>query len=173
MDAYAEFIEQLSASAKQELAIEETLKVINKTWEELDLDIVAYKYVLPCLLFCGWRLANGCLTCRQSLRVRSTEDVNKALEDNVVTLGAMKTSRYYHAFATQVDRWERTLALISETLDMLLQVQRSWMYLESIFGSSEDLRRMMPDESTYVPSRIYCLYVIVLTGFCCVAVSSM
>ena len=82
--------------------------------------------------------------------MRSTDDINQALEDNVVTLGAMKTSRYYHAFATQVDKWERTLAHVSETLDMLLQVQRAWMYLESIFGGSEDIRRMLPKESRYV-----------------------
>jgi hypothetical protein len=129
LDASAEFIEQLAASAKQELAIEDTLKKIAAVWEALDLDIGPF---------------------RTSHKIRSTEDVNQALEDNVVTLGAMKTSRYYKAFATQVDRWERTLSLISETLDMMLQVQRAWMYLESIFGTSEDIRRMLPNESTYV-----------------------
>jgi len=30
----------------------------------------------------------------------------------------------------QVDKWERTLSLILEVTEMILTVQRQWMYLE-------------------------------------------
>jgi dynein heavy chain len=52
----------------------------------------------------------------------------------------MKASPFYGAFATDLDRWEKALALISEVLDTQLTAQRQWMYLESIFMASEDIR---------------------------------
>lgn len=61
---------------------------------------------------------------------RSTEDVFTALEDNQVKLSTMKASRFVKAFEVDVDRWERTLSHILEVVEMLLQVQRQWMYLE-------------------------------------------
>ena len=46
-----------------------------------------------------------------------------------------------------LDRWEKALSLISETVEMLMGVQRKWMYLESIFVGSEDIRKQLPTES--------------------------
>ena len=42
----------------------------------------------------------------------------------------MKASRYVKAFEAEVDYWERTLSLILEVIEMILLVQRQWMYLE-------------------------------------------
>jgi len=42
----------------------------------------------------------------------------------------MKASRYVKPFEVEVDRWERTLSLIMEVIEMILTVQRQWMYLE-------------------------------------------
>ena len=62
--------------------------------------------------------------------LRGTDDVFQALEDNQVKLQTMKASRFVKAFEADVDHWERTLSLISEVVEMLLTVQRQWMYLE-------------------------------------------
>ena len=42
----------------------------------------------------------------------------------------MKASLYVKPFEAEVDRWERTLSLIMEVVEMILTVQRQWMYLE-------------------------------------------
>lgn len=42
----------------------------------------------------------------------------------------MKASRFVKPFEADVDRWERTLSHILEVTEMLLTVQRQWMYLE-------------------------------------------
>ena len=65
-------------------------------------------------------------------KIRSTEDLFQALEDHSVNVSSMKSSPYYPAFSTDLDMWEKTLALISEIIDLQLNVQRQWMYLESI-----------------------------------------
>ena len=65
-------------------------------------------------------------------RLRSTEEVFQQLEDHQVLLSTMKASRFVKAFEHDVDRWERVLSLILECVEMLLTVQRQWMYLEVI-----------------------------------------
>lgn len=36
---------------------------------------------------------------------------------------------------TEVEEWEKKLSLLSDMLDEWLTCQRSWMYLENIFGA--------------------------------------
>lgn len=45
-------------------------------------------------------------------------------------LATMKTSRFVKAFEIDVDRWERKLSQIMEIVEMVMTVQRQWMYLE-------------------------------------------
>lgn len=66
----------------------------------------------------------------ESLHPRGTEEVFQALEDNQVALSTMKASRFVKAFEKDVDYWERCLSLILEVIEMVLTVQRQWMYLE-------------------------------------------
>ena len=46
----------------------------------------------------------------------------------------------------EVEKTEKQLVLFSETLEEWLNVQKNWMYLESIF-SSPDIQRQLPQES--------------------------
>ncbi|XP_053403795.1 dynein axonemal heavy chain 2-like isoform X4 [Mercenaria mercenaria] len=124
-DQYAESINEVSGAATKELAIEQALDAISQTWNVTEMDIAPYK---------------GCF------KVRSTDEVFLALEDNQVQLSTMKASRFVKAFEQEVDKWERTLSHILEVVEMLLTVQRQWMYLENIF-LGEDIRKQLPRES--------------------------
>jgi len=42
----------------------------------------------------------------------------------------MKASRFVKAFETEVDQWERQLSHVLEVIEMILTVQRNWIYLE-------------------------------------------
>uniref|UniRef100_G1RF97 Dynein axonemal heavy chain 2 n=1 Tax=Nomascus leucogenys TaxID=61853 RepID=G1RF97_NOMLE len=128
MDQHVEKIGEISASAAKELAIEVSLQNIAKTWDVIQLDIVPYKD-------------------KGHHRLRGTEEVFQALEDNQVALSTMKASRFVKAFEKDVDHWERCLSLILEVIEMILTVQRQWMYLENIF-LGEDIRKQLPNEST-------------------------
>lgn len=54
----------------------------------------------------------------------------QALEDNQVSLSTMKASHFVRAFEQEVDRWERQLSVVLEVTEMVLTVQRQWIYLE-------------------------------------------
>ncbi|XP_077826327.1 dynein axonemal heavy chain 2 isoform X1 [Macaca mulatta] len=127
MDQHVEKIGEISASATKELAIEVALQNIAKTWDVTQLDIVPYKD-------------------KGHHRLRGTEEIFQALEDNQVALSTMKASRFVKAFEKDVDHWERCLSLILEVIEMILTVQRQWMYLENIF-LGEDIRKQLPNES--------------------------
>ena len=129
LDQHAEFIGEMSGNATKELAIEVQLEAIAEVWKVLELDMVPYK------------------DSKDVFKMRSTEDIFAALEDNIVTLSTMKASKYYMVFEKQINYWEQSLSLVSEMIEIMLQVQRNWMYLENIFVGSEDIRKQLPQES--------------------------
>ena len=128
LEHHQESVSSLSTAAGKELAIEEALVKIEALWGELGLDLTDYK--------------------GEYLKLRSVDDVYAALEDNAVALSTMKASRFAAAFLGALDKWEKSLSHISETVEMVMNVQRKWMYLESIFVGSEDIRKQLPTESS-------------------------
>jgi len=130
LDQYAELISNLSAAASKELSIEESLKTISQAWSVLELDIGPYKED------------------KGYYRIKSTDAIFELLEDNQVTLSSMKASKFFLAFEKEVDYWEMTLFRVIEIIEITLQVQRQWMYLENIFVGTEDIRKQLPKEST-------------------------
>jgi dynein heavy chain, axonemal len=128
LDQHAEFIGEMSVNATKELAIEQSLAAIAEAWKVLDLDMVCCRYITQALLH-----AHACLQCSQpalplqvdyksSFKLRSTEDAFAALEDNTVTLSTMKASKFFVVFEAEITTWERTLSVVSEMLEMVLQV---------------------------------------------------
>ncbi|XP_048588102.1 dynein axonemal heavy chain 2 isoform X2 [Nematostella vectensis] len=127
LDQFGEQICEISGAASKELSIEQAISGIASIWDQVSLDIGPYKD-------------------RGHFRLKQTDEVFQQLEDNQVTLSTMKASRYVKAFEAEVDKWERTLSLILEVVEMILTVQRQWMYLENIF-LGEDIRKQLPRES--------------------------
>ncbi|KAM7377518.1 hypothetical protein PAMA_014021 [Pampus argenteus] len=126
LDKYDDKICEISGAASKELSIEQGLEDITKTWEETFLDIAPYKD-------------------EGHYRLRGTEEVFQALEDNQVILSTMKASRFAKAFEQEVDCWERRLSQVLEVIETILTVQRQWIYLENIF-QGKDIREQLPHE---------------------------
>jgi dynein heavy chain len=129
LDQQTESISALSTAASKELSIEQGLQSISDAWNILDIEIGPYKEE------------------KGYYKIKSTDSVFELLEDNQVTLSTMKASKFFKAFETQVDRWEKNLSLVVEVIEVLLQVQKQWMYLENIFVGTEDIRKQLPKES--------------------------
>uniref|UniRef100_A0A3P9PK94 Dynein axonemal heavy chain 2 n=1 Tax=Poecilia reticulata TaxID=8081 RepID=A0A3P9PK94_POERE len=121
LDHYASTISEISGAASKELSIEQ------KTWDEVYLEIAPYKDEGH------YRLGS--------------EDVFQTLDDNQVILSTMKASRFVKAFEREVDQWERRLTHVMDVIDMILSVQRNWIYLENIF-QGKDIREQLPNECT-------------------------
>eukprot|EP00752_Nemacystus_decipiens_P009956 g8879.t1 len=123
----AEFIGDLSTNANKELGIEQSLVDVEHRWKDIDIDMCEYK--------------------DKYYKIKSTEDLFQVLEEDSVQLSTIKASKFYNSFAEKIDKWEKALNGVSETVDLILNVQKKWMYLESIFMASEDICKQLPRES--------------------------
>lgn len=121
-------IQETSAYASGEAQLEGSLEKIRTDWESQNFMVLTH------------RDQHGLFI------LGSLEEIFTLLEDNQVTLQTMLGSRYIRGIQDRVDEWEKKLAVLSETLDEWLICQRTWMYLENIFGA-EDIQKQLPAES--------------------------
>jgi dynein heavy chain, axonemal len=61
-----------------------------------------------------------------------------------MNLGSMAASRHVRPFLDDVRRWEARLGGVAETIAAWMSAQRKWIYLESIFAGSDDIRQQLP-----------------------------
>ncbi|DBA02677.1 TPA: hypothetical protein N0F65_010502 [Lagenidium giganteum] len=123
-----ELVSEVSSTASGEAQIEASLMKIKHGWDQMQF---------------------VCMNHRDQKEVfilGSLEEILMLLEDNQVTLQTMMGSRYIMGVKDEVDRWNKRLSLLSETLDEWITCQRSWMYLETIF-CAEDIQKQLPVEA--------------------------
>jgi dynein heavy chain, axonemal len=126
VESQAEFISNMAVAAREELKIETDLEKITLFWEETVLIIEPYQ---------GYH------------KIAAVEDINTALTEHLMMLSSMKMSRFVDSFRPRVIQWEQLLSQVADTIEGLLGVQTKWMYLESIFVGSEDIKRKLVSES--------------------------
>ena len=57
------------------------------------------------------------------------------------------TSKYVSFFLEEVSSWQKQLSAADQVITIFLEIQRTWLHLESIFTGSEDLRKQLPEDS--------------------------
>jgi dynein heavy chain len=80
---------------------------------------------------------------KKTWKIKGTDTIFAVLEDNMGILSTQKTGLFYENFKDEIETWENNLQKVSETLEMLAQVQRQWIYLEAIFASQQDQDRQL------------------------------
>ncbi|KYM82700.1 Dynein heavy chain 2, axonemal [Atta colombica] len=127
MHNFAEQISEISNMATMELAIEVGLQHIKETWEAMPITMIPYKD-------------------RGIHKLKAIDDLIQTLEDHQVQLSSIKSTRFVESFAQEVEYWEQTLSTIGEVLEMLLVVQKGYMYLDNVF-TTEDIKKQLPKET--------------------------
>ncbi|KAH8257767.1 hypothetical protein KR038_000855 [Drosophila bunnanda] len=127
---YQDIAEQILTNAIKELQIERGVQAVVETWANMGFKTLKhYKGTEDR----GWVLG-------------PVDEIMQILEDNAMNLQSMGASQFIGPFLETVNKWERTLALISEIIDEWLLVQRKWLYLEGIFIGG-DIRTQLPEEA--------------------------
>jgi dynein heavy chain len=129
LSGMAEFVEEVVSESNKEVQIEKGLEEVERNWRNEQLNL--YKY-----------LRDGV---DRGQCLRGTEEITLLLEDNLMNICSMLSSKFVGPFLSEVTKWERRLSLIGETLDAWMTVQKKWLYLESIFIGSEDIKQQLPD----------------------------
>uniref|UniRef100_A0A7S0KGL2 Dynein-1, subspecies f n=1 Tax=Micromonas pusilla TaxID=38833 RepID=A0A7S0KGL2_MICPS len=125
---HSDAISQVSVEATQERQLESQLEKIVKRWQDVSFAVTNYKESKDTFILGG------------------LEEVFTALEDSMVTMTTILSSRFVAGIRTEVEKVEKNMNVFSDTLDEWLAVQKNWMYLESIF-SAPDIQRQLPNES--------------------------
>ena len=128
----SDMIADLVAGAIKELSIEKAIKEIESLWKSQKFSIIKYMKGVE----------------DRGLILGPIDDLTRLLEDNSMSLQSMSASRFVAAFLPAVQQWEKILSRIAEVSEIWITFQRKWMYLESIFIGSSDIRLQLPEEAT-------------------------
>eukprot|EP01132_Coremiostelium_polycephalum_P002127 gene2127-2619_t len=119
---------EVITAAQGEIALEEFLKQVREYWTTLELDLVNYQR--KCKLIRGW------------------DDLFSKLAEHLNSIAAMKMSPFYKVFEEEASSWDDKLNRVRSLLDIWIDVQRRWVYLEGIFSGSGDINQLLPVESS-------------------------
>ena len=126
---YRDEVEDIANSAVKELQIEEKLSAISDDWSDEQLTFANFK-------------ARGQIT----LQGGATTELMEKVEETLMALGSMLASRYVTPFKESVQSWVAKLSQVSDVLEVWIQVQAMWQYLEAVF-SGGDIAKQLPQES--------------------------
>ncbi|KAJ8968783.1 hypothetical protein NQ317_016728, partial [Molorchus minor] len=110
------------------MSMEKILRELNATWSEMKFEHEIHP-------------RTGCKL------LKASEELIETLEDNQVQLQNLITSKFVTHFLEEVSSWLHKLGLADQVISVWFEVQRTWMHLESIFMSSEDIRKQLPEDS--------------------------
>jgi dynein heavy chain 1, cytosolic len=121
-------VRDIIVQARGELALEEFVRQVRETWTTYPLDLVNYQN--KCRLIRGW------------------DDLFSKSSENLNSLQAMRHSPYYKEFEEEAAAWEDKLNRVQVLFDVWIDVQRQWVYLEGVFSGNNDIKHLLPTESS-------------------------
>ena len=139
LDNFTDEITKITSAAEKELTIETELRKLAEVWKEQKFGLAKY---------CKGTEDRGWI-------LRGTDEITLLLEDLGLNLQSMMASPFVRPFVEAVRKWEHRLSLIGECTEAWMQVQRKWMYLESIFVGSDDIRHQLP-QARYQKALSFC-----------------
>jgi len=123
-----EEVKNIVDKAVKEMSMEKILRDLNTTWTVMEFDHELHP-------------RTGCNL------LKASEELIETLEDNQVCLQNLITSKYIAHFLEEVSTWQNKLMIADQVITVWFEVQRTWTHLESIFMSSEDIRKQLPVDS--------------------------
>ena len=125
---YAKFLNGVIRQAQGEMALEQFIGEVKDYWVAFELELVNFQN--KCRLIRGW------------------DALFEKLDENLAQLLSMKQSPYFQVFAEEAGTWDKRLTQLRLVLDIWIDVQRRWVYLEGIFIGSADIKLQLPNEYT-------------------------
>lgn len=123
-----EEVKNIVDKAVKEMSMEKILRDLHTTWSVMAFDSETHNRTKCRLL-------------------KTSEELIETLEENQVVLQNLITSKFIAHFLEEVSCWQKKLMMADAVISVWFEVQRTWTHLESIFMSSEDIRKQLPEDS--------------------------
>ncbi|KAL1130935.1 hypothetical protein AAG570_012176 [Ranatra chinensis] len=121
-------VKNIVDKAVKEMSMEKTLRELGITWSTMEFEQEHHT-------------RTGCIL------LKASEQLIETLEENQVQLQNLITSKFIAHFLEEVSDWQNKLSLADQVITIWFEVQRTWAHLESIFMSSEDIQKQLPQDS--------------------------
>ena len=122
-------IAEILSIAQGEMALEIFLRQVREYWQTTQIELVLYQ--------------------NRVRLIKSWDIIFAKLEEHMSSLSQMKQSPYFKSvqeFQEEASSWEERLTKLQQIFDLWIDVQRRWVYLESIFFGSADIKAQLPSE---------------------------
>lgn len=116
-------VKNIVDKAVKEMGIERVLEEMQQTWGEVQAKFERHHTGTPLL--------------------ETDEDLIEALEENEVQLQTLLMSKFVEYFREEVQAWQNKLSTTDAVIQLWLEVQRTWVHLESIFIGAEVILDIM------------------------------
>lgn len=127
-DLHEVIIKNIINQANGEQIIEEGLQAIEQEWALIVFETFSFEG--KCRLIKNWNsLFDQCLS-------------------NLNTLSSMKNSTYHSPFEAERSSLELKLNNLYNLLNVWIEVQRQWVYLEGVFGNAKEIKMSLPVEAS-------------------------
>jgi dynein heavy chain len=120
-------VEEIAEKALKEAKHEEILKQLDVTWTAVNFSMTFYKDTDVPLL-------------------RLEDEQVETLESDQMSVQSIVGGRYGH-FKAEASEWQRSLGLVSDIVQLIGDIQRTWSYLEPLFIGSEEVKRELPEDA--------------------------
>ncbi|KAL9898323.1 dynein beta chain, ciliary [Glossina fuscipes fuscipes] len=128
---HEEEIKNFVDRAVKEMAVVKMLDEINKTWSFMEFYIEPHHR-------------------RQEINMlKVSEEFIEILDDNQIQLQNMTALKHGTYISEKINYWQNILAKVEIFINSWLEVQRKWMYLESIFIGSPDIRAQLSQDTMH------------------------
>lgn len=125
----AEEVMDIAMSSVREADIEKRFNDLVLSWKEVDLTFADFYPRGPIIL-----------------KGDDTNTTKEGLEESSLAVNSMLSSRYCTFMREKIDLYLRKLCKVSETIGIWLEVQFTWMYLQSVFAGG-DIMKQLPAEA--------------------------
>ncbi|CAL6082691.1 Dynein_heavy chain [Hexamita inflata] len=120
-------IKTVSSQASSQFMIEKTIDELETNWSGVKFTLMEYQ-------------SSGVYILKQ------LDEIIQQLDDSITMIQSMSFAPFKDYFIKSIQKWELSLTSSSEIIEVWVQVQQSWLYLEPIFASA-DIARQLPTES--------------------------
>lgn len=119
-------IKEVLNRAQAEYIIEKLLTEIKEHWSNYELGL--YKYQNKCKCIRGW------------------DELYELCEEDAQNLESLKLSPFFKMFEEEILLWAGKVQFIRLVFELWCDVQRKYIYLESIFMGPSDIKNQLPQE---------------------------
>lgn len=138
LENIAEVIKEVNETARAEFKIEGMLADISARWEKEEMQFEQLK-------FSGIKIVSSVYA----------DKLAEYLEEDLIQLSSLKSNIFAAPFAKEVENWDNELNRVSEILDLLMLVQKKFVYFNNIFSNlSEDIGQLIGDKNIFNNVRI-------------------